>query len=163
MTLTTAQLQMLKADIAAQTDPTFVAYRTAGNENGMADWYAVDSGFVIFKPTESTFSIGDVINYIAVAAMTVANLDRLNTFYRLNPNTFEPIRSDQRTFLADTFSGALGGFGQATRDALDVLYRRNLNRGEKVYATGAGTTATPGTASWEGVITAQNISDALRS
>jgi hypothetical protein len=163
MQLTTAQLQTLKTDISTNTDPTFVAYRNAGNTGGMASWYNIDSTFIVFKPSEATTSIGDVINYIAVAALTDANVNKLTVFYTTQPQNFEPNHSDQRQYLADVFSGALGGQGQATRDALDALYRRAALRGEKLYSTGTGTTLTPGelNATAQGQITNQNIIDAL--
>lgn len=163
MQLTTAQLQTLKTSITTNTNPEFVAYRNAQNNGQMANWYNVDSTFIVFKPTEPTFNIGDVISYVAVANLTTANLDRLNTFYNLNPDNFEPDRADQRTYLADTFSGALGGAGQATRDALDALYRRPAQRGEQLYCTGTGTTVTPGAlnVTANGDITTDNITDAL--
>jgi len=163
MQLTQPQLVTLKNNINAETDPAFVAFRNAGSTQSMADWYNLASTFIIFKPTENTSAIGDTVNFIAVAALTTANLDRLNTFYALNPSQFEPSHSDQRTYLADTFSGALGGEGQATRDALDALYRRAALRGERIYCTGTGTTAVPGTPGPEGQMTNQNITDALAS
>jgi hypothetical protein len=163
MELTPAQLQVLKTSINAETNPEFVAWRNAVNYGQMASWYNVDSAFIVFKSSEDTANIGDVINYVAVAAMTAANLERLNTFYLLQPQTFEPNHSDQRTYLADTFSGALGGQGQATRDALDALYRRSALRGERIYCTGTGTTVAPGelNATANGDMTAQNVQDAL--
>lgn len=163
MELTPAQLQTLKTSITTNTNPEFVAYRNAQNNGQMAGWYNVDSAFIIFKPSEPTTSIGDVINYVAVAAMTTANLERLNTFYLLQSQSFEPNHSDQRTYLADTFSGALGGQGQATRDALDALYRRPAQRGEQLYCTGTGTTVAPGelNTTANGDITTDNITDAL--
>lgn len=173
MILTTAQLQTLKAAINAETDPTFVAYRNAGSTGQMAEWYNVDSSFIVFKPSCPTQNIGDVVNYVAVAALTDANVNKLNLFYTLQPQNFEPNKSDQRTYLADVFSGALGGQGQATRDALDALYRRPAWRGEKLYCTGTGTTAAPGelgpvvtnnsgtVSSPQGAVTNQNVIDAL--
>jgi len=165
MDLTSAQLQVLKTDINANTDPVFVAYRNAGNAGGMADWYNVNSTFIVYKPSEATTSIGDVINYIAVAALTDANVNKLNVFYTTQPENFEPSHSDQRQYLLDVFSGALGGQGQATRDALEALYRRAALRGEELYCTGTGTTVTPGAlnATAQGDMTTQNIVDAQRS
>jgi hypothetical protein len=165
MELTPAQLQVLKTDISANPDPEFAAYRAEGNAGAMADWYNVDSTFIVFKPTEPTNSIGDVISYVAVAALTDANVNKLNLFYTTQPTNFEPTHVDQRQYLADVFSGALGGAGQATRDALDALYRRPALKGEKLYCTGTGTTAAPGSlnATAQGDITTQNIVDAQRS
>jgi hypothetical protein len=163
MQLDAPQLQTLSTSIKTNSDPTFVGYRNAGNAGAMAGWYNVNSTFIVFKPTEATTSIGDVVNYVAVAALTTANLEKLNTFYLLQPQTFEPINSDQRQYLADVFSGALGGQGQATRDALDALYRRAALKGEQLYCTGTGTTALPGTlnATATGDITTQNVIDAV--
>jgi hypothetical protein len=162
MQLTTAQLQTLKTDINANTDPEFVAYRNAGNAGQMAAWYNVDSTFIVYKPTEVTTDIGDVISYVAVAALTDANVNKLNLFYTTQPSNFEPAHADQRQYLADVFSGALGGAGQATRDALEALYRRPALRGEKLYCTGTGTTVAPGAlnVTAQGDITTQNVLDA---
>ena len=68
-----------------------------------------------------TEEIGKTVSYVAVAAMTTANLDRVRSFHTLNPEEFDPSRLDVRTFWADTFSGALGGEGANTRAALEAL------------------------------------------
>jgi len=163
MNLTNAQLDTLKAAINANTDPQFVIYRQNGQNTQMAAWYNVDSTFIVFKSTEQTLQIGNVANYVAVAALTDIKKNQLTTFYVLNPSTFGPSRQDQRDYLADTFSGALGGQGQATRDALDALYRRPALKGEQLYCTGTGTTATPGAlnATAFGQMTDVNIQQAL--
>ncbi len=163
MQLTDAQLQTLKTAINSNTDPEFVGYRNAGNTGEMADWYNVNSTFIIYKPTEATTAIGDVISYVAVAALVDSNVNKLNLFYTTQPQNFEPSHADQRQYLADVFSGALGGAGQATRDALEALYRRPALRGEQLYCTGTGTTTTPGAlnATANGQMTNQNIIDAL--
>jgi hypothetical protein len=161
--LTPIQLATLKAAILAETDPTFVSYRTAGANSAMSDWYNEASGpaFVCWKASVPSGQIGKTVNYVAVAAMTTANLERLNNFLGMNPSEFDPGRADIRAFMADTFSGALGGQGQATRDALDAMYRRTVTRGEKIYATGTGTTATPGTLGYEGTISVDDIRAAV--
>jgi hypothetical protein len=51
--------------------------------------------------------------------------------------------------------------GAATRDALSALWRRAATRGEALYATGTGTTATPGVLVFEGTISDANIGAAL--
>jgi hypothetical protein len=89
--------------------------------------------------------------------MTDANRSRITTFYTMNPVQFDPSRSDVRSYWANTFSGALGGQGQATRDALEALWRRLASRAEKALATGTGSTATPASLGFEGAI---SIADA---
>jgi hypothetical protein len=163
MELTTPQLQVLTTDINTNTDPVFVAARNAQNNGQMANWYNVDSAFIVFKSSESTQQIGAVTNYLANAALTADNRDKINFFYLLNPTNFAPSKSDQRQYLADAYSGALGGEGANTRAALDALYRRPALKGEKLYCTGTGTTLAPGAlnATANGEITTDNITDAL--
>ena len=161
MSLTTAQLQTLKTAILAETNPEFVGYRNAGDNAGMASWYNVPSSAIVWRSRVPTTEIGLTVNYVAVAAMTTANLDRIKTFITLNPVNFDPGRSDIRTYMSDTFSGALGGQGQATRDALDAMYRRAATRGEALYDTGTGTTVSPATLGYEGSIATDDVREAL--
>ena len=78
----------------------------------------------------------------------------------MNPESFVPT-ADVESYWDTTFSGALGGQGQATRDALVALWRRFALRGEKLYATGTGTTVSPGSLVVEGSISNDNIVQAL--
>lgn len=161
MALTTEQLPTLKAAILAETDPTFVEYRSQGAVGAMADFYNQPSTFVVFKTSESLDAIGRTINYVAFEALTTANLEKLNTFKALNAITVVPARSDVRSFFGNVFSGALGGQGQATRDALEALWRRFAKRGERLYATGTGTTLAPGVLVYEGDVSIDNVVQAL--
>ena len=161
MQLTTAQLQTLKTAILAETDPAFVTARTNGQTSLMSDFYNTDSTFVVYKTSETLAAIGKTINYVAFEALVTSNLEKLNTFQALNPVSITPTRLDVRTFFANVFSGALGGQGQATRDALEALWRRFATKGEKLYATGTGTTLAPGALVFEGSITDANINAAM--
>ena len=161
--MTPAQLSTLKTFILA--DPTLGPLASQGAYGPIRAALNTEASpaFVVWKSTCQTNDIGGVINYVAVAAMTTANLDRLRTMYQCNPTTFDPSRSDIRTFLADTFSGALGGQGQATRDALEALYRRNATVAEKALATGTGSFASPATAGFEGQVSDGDVETALRA
>ena len=161
--LSTAQYQTLAQNMRANPNPAVVAALQARNDGELARLYNLPSTFIVWKVTASTMDVGKVINYIAVASMTTANTDRLQLFVRLNPTTFDPSRSDVRQFFADTFSGALGGQGQATRDALEALYRRAANECERLFATGTGTTATPGTLGVEHTLSTSDVSFALNN
>lgn len=161
MALTPQQLPALKAAILAETDPTFVGYRDNGQTPLMAAFYSSPSTFVVFKTSETVAAVGQVVNYVAFEALTTANLEKINTFTRLNMSTFKPSSADVRSFWANVFSGALGGQGQATRDALEALWRRFAKRGERLFATGTGTTLAPGVLVFEGDITDADISAAI--
>jgi hypothetical protein len=152
--LTTAQLQALKAAIDA--DPVLSAQPL--NSDG-AFFIAAElnkeaaPAFIVWRKSVETAEVGNTVNYIAVEAMTDGNRNRIKTFYSMNPESFSPSRPDIRTYWANTFSGALGGQGAATRDALEALWRRNATRAEKALATGTGTTASPALLNWEGALT----------
>lgn len=160
MPLSDAQLPALKAAILAETDPAFVGYRTAGATGLMADWFNVASTFVVRKKRVNSGDIGPILNYVAVSSLTTANRDRCTTFLVVNPSGFEPT-ADVESYWDTTFGGALGGQGQATRDALKALWRRFATRGERVYATGTGNDAAPGTLVYEGSISDSDVIRAL--
>lgn len=61
--------------------------------------------------------------------------------------------------FADIFSGA-GGAGN--RAHITAMSRRVANRLERLFATGAGTKPSPSDLSYEGAVTAQEVSNAIR-
>ena len=129
--LTTAQLQTLKAYIASV--PAWAALpKTADSADFIARELnkAASPTFVVWRKSVPIGEVGKVISYVAWAAMTDANRARVTGFITLNPNEFDPARSDIRAFFADSFSGALGGAGEATRLALDAMYRRTATVAE---------------------------------
>ena len=149
--MTPTQLTQLKA--VALADATAAAFMAAGNDTELAQWFnaAAIPSFWVYRRNIPSGEIGTTVNYVAVAAMTTANLDRVNNFLSMNRDKFTA-RDDIKTFLMDTFSGTLGGEGQNTRDALDVMLRRLANRFERTFATGTGTTLAPGAPVEEGTI-----------
>lgn len=155
--LSPAQLQTLKAAIAAETTPAFVTLRQAGDENGMAAWYNGASTFVAWKSSVSIIETGQAFNGAEWAGMTSANHTRLQTVAQYL-SKYSPGLADIRAMFNDIWSGA---GGTTTRANLLALWKRFATRGEKVFATGAGSDASPGALVVEGNLTAQNISDAL--
>lgn len=161
--MTPEQLQILAAAIAAETDPAFVEYRQQGATGAMAGWFNGASTAIVWRSSVQTSDIGGAVNYVAVEAMTDINRGKIGNFYAMNPDSFSPDRADVRSYWSNTFSGALGGQGQATRDALEALWRRAATRGEALFATGTKTTASPGTLVFEGSIGNDDIVRALEA
>jgi hypothetical protein len=150
MSFSPQQLQTLKA--FAQAVPEAAGYIAAGNDSALTGWFNTETAFVVWKKAVMTADVGKTVNYDAVAAMTTGNISRINNFYVMNPISFDASRLDIRNFWTNTFSGALDGQGQATRDALEALWRRVTNRAEQALSTGTGTTNAPATLSFEGTI-----------
>jgi hypothetical protein len=160
MSLTPAQLATLKAAILAETDAAFVSARTNGQTPLMASFYNEPSAFVVRRSRVMSSEIGPALNYVAVSNLTTLNRDRATTFVVLNPDFFAPT-ADVEAYFETTFGGTLGGEGANTRAALQALWRRFAKRGERLYATGTGTTPSPGALVYEGDITDADIGAAL--
>lgn len=170
MAPTPAQLQTLKAAIAAETDQTFVEYRTANNEQGMADWYNEETSpaFVVWRTSLSRHDIltgtskdGTTFAWAGGAYIT-RNQGERDAFREMfnSTGTVNPSLASIKAAFVDIFSGT-GGAGN--RAHIAAMSKRVAKRIEKVFASGTGSDASPGTATFEGTVNAQNISDALRS
>jgi hypothetical protein len=159
--LTNAQLLTLKAAIAAETDPTFVGYRTAGSTGQMAEWYSADASpaFVVWKSAVTIRETGQAFNGAEWAGMTSANHTRLQTVAQYLASYNASI-AGIRAMFDDIWSGA---GGTATRAALLALWKRNARRIEKLFATGTGSDASPATLVVEGVISNEEIVLALNA
>ncbi len=159
MELSPAQKVTLKAAIAAETTPAFVTLRQVGDEQGMAEFYNTASTFTVWKSSVTITETGRVFNGAEWAGMTGANHTRLQTVAQYL-SSYQPALADIRAMFNDIWSGA---GGVLTRAALLLLWKRLATRGERIFATGTGTDVVPGLLVLEGQVTAQNISDALRS
>ena len=158
MALTPAQLQTLKAAIAAETDPAFIPFRQAGDEQGMANWYNQPSTFVVWRTSVPLSDVAANVDGVELVGLTAVKLAAYQSL--LLAGSVNPSKDRLRAGFDQVFSAAGGA---TTRPLLLALWKRFALRGEKVYATGTGSDATPGLLAFEGQITAQNISDALRS
>ena len=151
------QLTTLKAAILAETDPAFVALRQAGAVGAMADFYNQPSTFVAWKTSVTRNEVGKTFVASALAAITAGNNDKLANFAAWN-DTVNPSRADQRQFFDDIFSVAAGA---STRAALLALWKRFATRGERVFATGTGSDAAPGSLVFEGTIGVEDVIKAV--
>jgi hypothetical protein len=161
MSLTDAQLPTLKAAILAETDPAFVALRQANAEQGMADWYNADSTFVAWRtqvPRNDAQAVG--FDWTQVDNLTVGQA-RIWFDALFEGGFLNAADSGQRAGISEAWKGTAAKIAVATF----VLgkCKRFARRGERVFATGTGTDAAPGLLPFEGTLSAQDISDALRA
>ncbi len=142
--LTPSQVATFRNDLT--TNPEVSAWVAARNDDAIADYYnaASSPAFLVWRKQINTSEIGPVLNWVAVSNLTTANRDRATTFVVLNPNTFDAT-ADIASYWDTTFGGALGGEGANTRAALSALWKRSVSRLERLFVTGTGTDATPGT------------------
>lgn len=147
MALTNNQLITLKAAIAAETDPTFVAFRDAGATGAMTSWYNEAGSFIVWKTflseqeiTSLTSDESTVWNWTTYIATTVSEK---MAWERIFNGTFSinPALAQVRDGIADIFSGPQG---DEQRVHLLAMAKRPSLRGEELFATGTGTVLLPG-------------------
>lgn len=157
MALTDAQLPTLKTAIAAETDPTFVQNRNAGATGAMATFYNTNHPtFIVWKTLVALGDIGKAMDGAEAAGLTTANNTRLQVRAAFMASGENPSVAGTRFFYDDVFST-----GGVTKAALLVLWKRAAKRGERLYATGTGSDASPGQLVFQGDITNDDVVRAL--
>ena len=165
--MTPAQLLTLKAALLAETDPAFVAARAAFATGAMVEWLAQPSPFIVWRTrvaeqeiTSQVSPEGTVWSWTTYINRSAAERDgwarMFNGTYTINPSL-----PQVRAAFADIFSGT----GQAAVDQrahLAAISKRPALRGERIFATGTGTLATPGLLTVEGAIGEYDIVVALQ-
>lgn len=154
MSLSTAQLQTLKTNLAANTaavvcsdgqsraiNALIGALRTLDNAYAVAAWYnqTASPNFWVWESNSSLITTGMAIKMSDVGNLTTANTTRLQTSFQIRPGGFTPSNQDDRALFGGLFSvsGATG-----TRANLLAAWQRTASNIEKLLATGTGTQAT---------------------
>jgi len=138
MALTAAQIQTLKAAIAAETDATFVTYRTAGATGAMGEWYnvAINPAQKAWITNQPSTDSDDAPDYSAFDTIVPGKRDSWG-FFLAYPRDFT--RSKVRKWVTDVWGNALAA---SNAEAILQAATRNATRGEIVFG---GTTRTTGT------------------
>jgi len=159
--LTASQLTVLKADILA--DPVLSAYpQTADGLQAIAAAYNVNAApaFWVWRTRITEEEIvgeaspdGTLWSWPAYISRSAGEQ---NCWSRMFAKTegINASRPNVRQGLADIFSGPSG---VAQRTHLLAIGRRLSTRAEKLFATGTGSTASPGTMTFEGTITVSDV------
>ena len=162
MALTPAQLPALKAAILAETDPAFVALRQANNEDGMAAWYNADGAFVVWRSAVTRDdSTVEGFDWTQLDNLTTGQARIWEFLFDTATRSVRASEAGKRAAISECWKGTASKVAVAT--FILGEWKRFANRVERVYATGTGNDASPGLLTFEGAISAQDISDALRA
>lgn len=161
MSLTNAQKAVIKADIIANVDLNSQP-NTSDGAFAIAELYNTPATptFTVWKSNVPIGDVGKGFNGTELGGMTTGNQTRLQTLAQYFAGGVDPSRSDTRAFFDDVFSGA---GGTITRANLATLWKRTALRIEKLFSTGIGSVASPGTMNREGVIAYQDVLEARNS
>ena len=161
-TLTPAQQATLKTYIEA--NPTWMAY--SHNSDGafqIADDLQADSTFIVWRTNVSEMEFtndesSEATNwnwsdYISRSVGEKAGYDRMFREGYVNPS-----KPNIRQGFVDVFSG---GTGVSQRTHMAAISKRAANLLEELFATGTGSTGSPGTMEIEGSIGYREILEAM--
>lgn len=145
MSLSTAQLTTLKADIDANSGPggDFEGIpNTPDGNQAIAEAYNLQASpdYYVWQMLSSLAETGMALLLSDVSGLTTANSNRIQVSFQVRPNGFEPSLQSDRALFGDVFSVA-GASG--TRSKLLTAWQRLATRAEKVLkSAGTGTQAT---------------------
>jgi hypothetical protein len=160
--MTPQQLTTLKAAILAELDPAFVLLRQANDETGMAAWYNSPSTKTIWRSSVTQDEImQNGFDWVRVDNLSVGKARIWEWLFDNSRASINPTKPNVRAGIAECWKGTAADL--AVQSAVLGHCKRLASRVEGLFAVGAGTDLTPSVTSFEGSVTAQDISDALRA
>jgi hypothetical protein len=169
VTVTNIQLTTLKADILAAQDLSLLAGTPDGRYEiarlytlpATPDFWVWRSSVSKEEFTGSTGPDGTTFNWTGAGFITRSQGER-DAWRELFSVTghVNPSLANVRQAVADIFSGNTAP-APANRTHLLAVSRRKALRMEKLFAAGAGTTAAPATAGYEGTVSFADVDAAL--
>ena len=167
--LTAGQQAALKADILANpslaalpnnTDGAF-AIREYYEVTATPDFWVWRTSISKAEAVQQAGPEGTTFNWVGNGFITRSAGEQAAWRELFEGGTCNPALANVRQAFSDIFSGS--GNAAANRTHLLAVGRRKANRGEKLLATGTGSTASPATMGYEGSFTLDDIIDARNS
>lgn len=162
--LTSAQLILLKADIAADAAFDAVPHNSDGawavkevyNLPAVPNWWVwrsfVPQSEIVGSPSPDSTTW----SWTAYIGRSQGERDGWREMFA-DTGGINPSLLNVRQGLADIFSGASGA---AQRTHLLAIARRKSTRAEKLFSAGTGSTASPAAMAFEGALSYQDVLDA---
>lgn len=158
--LTTAQKLTLKAAIAAELDPTFVALRQAGGTGQMAEWFNQPSTVVVWRTSVPKDEITmNGFDWTRLDNLSIGSARVWDGLFDNAQRITNPSKPNVRAGIDAVWKGTAADL--AVRAAVYVHCKRFATLGEKLFATGLGTTIEPSVMGFEGQITNDDVVRAI--
>lgn len=147
--LTTAQLTALKNDIAG--NPTISGWFA----QEIADWYNVvaSPGWIVWRtdvPSDELYNaVFETNGGLQLDALTASKRDSL---FKLMDRDLDASIPAARANV-DDYCGSQNNL----KAALQAVQKRSARRAEKLFSSGTGSTASPATMTFEGMLTYQQV------
>lgn len=159
--LTDAQLATFRSALQAESDPELVGYRVNGQTTLIAAWYNRDAAptFVVWRNEVKAEEIGNAWSGTDIDGMSALNMQRLQLLLASAPSgIFDMSRADRRAGFENPFGTNVNN---ASRVAMNAVWKRFASRVERLFATGTGSTASPGVLVFTGPLSESDVTRAL--
>jgi hypothetical protein len=155
-TLNNSEMATIASHIRANADPTVVAKVAIRDMPSVASWYAENSTFIVWRTYVAQETIDESVQWSEVSALSVGKARIWEWVTEMCNDGFNPSLSNVRAGLAECWTAA-----SPTRTNLLAASKRPANKMEAIFATGSGTTASPGDLVIESVPTGFMFNEAL--
>lgn len=162
--LTSQQLQALKTDILASTNPAVVTALSNGDSGAIATAYneAASPAFTVWRTSVTQDEImQNGFDWVRVDNLSVGKARIWEWMFDNQSTTINPSKANVRLGIDEAWKGTAADL--AVRAAVYVHCKRLASVFEKLFATGTGSDATPATMAVEGPVSVNDISQALAS
>lgn len=152
--LTNTQAMTIKTAILA--DATQANNVTIQDYSAIADWLNTAGAFIVWRSSVPVTEYRDALAFTEVDALTAS---KARIWEWLTGNMTLPLESGKiavRQGIADCWAS-----NSTTRTNLLTIAKRAATKAEQLLATGTGSSASPGTLTWEGQISVYDIGGIL--
>jgi hypothetical protein len=158
MALTDPQLAALKAHIEANTDPDLVAALAIRNDTEIARLYNLDSAFMVWRTEIRPDEYCKALDWTEVDNISVGKARVWDWSTQFQTANIDASNANLRLGIAQAFGG-----NSDTTANLTALAKRAASIYETVFATGTGTTNSPGDLVVEGALDISTVGRALNA
>lgn len=156
--LTPAQATTLAAALRAETNQTVIDALAIRNDNGLTDWCNATTSYIVWRtsvPLEEIMRNG--MDWTRVDNLSVGKARIWDWLSRLG--TINPSQVNVRAGIDATWVGTAADL--AVRAAVYTHCKRAATWAEKLFASGTGSNAVPGTLTFDGTLQQSDVSAAL--
>jgi hypothetical protein len=157
--LTSSEKTILQA--AALAEPTIQTCINDGNDICVANWFNSTSTFIVWKTRQNESEIYSQtgFDFTLVDGLTSGKRDEWSNFL-FKSEFCDPSKINIRNGVIDVWSGTAAK--NAVQAVILALFKRAATQAERILASGTGTTLTPGSMTFEGAISSDDVSSILR-
>ena len=152
--LTALRTSILASELAAQCQP----FGDGPTNIAAAYNQPASPAFIVWRTNVTANEIGNAWVGTDIDGMSALNMQRLQLLLASSPSgVFDMSRADRRAGFENPFGT---NANNPSRVAMRAVWQRNVTRFERVFATGTGSTASPGALVVEGALTADVVRQA---